>query len=36
MLQERLEEFFNQYGKTNVVRMRREDNKKFKVHSLFA
>lgn len=29
-LQGHLEEFFNKYGKTNVVRMRRDENKKFK------
>jgi hypothetical protein len=30
-LQARLEEYFNKYGKANAVRMRRDENKKFKV-----
>ena len=30
-LQKKLESFFNQYGRTNAVRMRRDDEKKFKV-----
>jgi len=30
-LQGRLEEFFNQYGVISAVRMRRDENKKFKV-----
>ncbi|TFK29163.1 hypothetical protein FA15DRAFT_664482 [Coprinopsis marcescibilis] len=34
-LQHRLEEFFGQYGKTNSVRMRRDEHKKFK-NSVFA
>ncbi|KAF8056037.1 hypothetical protein FPV67DRAFT_1534911 [Lyophyllum atratum] len=34
-LQRRLEDFFGKYGKTNAVRMRRDENKKFK-NSVFA
>jgi hypothetical protein len=34
-LQQRLEDFFNTYGATNSVRMRRDENKKFKT-SVFA
>ncbi|GLB44463.1 putative protein with domain in the RNA-binding Lupus La protein; unknown function [Lyophyllum shimeji] len=34
-LQRRLEDFFNKYGRTNAVRMRRDENKKFK-GSVFA
>lgn len=33
-LQLKLEEFFGKYGKTNAVRMRRDEEKKFKVGNL--
>ena len=32
-MQEQLESLFNKYGRTNAVRMRRDDAKKFKVDS---